>query len=437
VGSLNFAAVEQTAAAFIAPGASVNQLAEGEANTEAGILVHAFSDTDVFGIAGAASINLGAGFGAGLDLADVIKRTEASAGGDLAANRNVEVLARSRDDLDSLSTTLEAAAVASLGGAIGISSLDTTTRASVSRNATVRARGNLLVSADSDSEVDVFTGALQGAVAATGGAAAGVALVDKTTEAFIGEGADVVANAQGPGIDAATGEFMQVPSGVLLDDLVNNLLGRLDLQLLESILAPVVDNPVSDAIEDVVGGDFYNLLVSPADIPPLDLSVLNARSFAPVTEEVRGVAVTATNRDDVETLSVGMALSYGLEFIAAEFSAGAAIASNDTRAYVDDGARVNAGLADGSLTGSASPSEANEVALEQGVRVAAGNHTSAVHLSGTLARGGSGPLVGGLGPSVNLSLSQKRTAAFIGKSADVRSPPRSAASSTPSTIRCG
>ncbi|HET9216574.1 MAG TPA: VCBS repeat-containing protein, partial [Terriglobia bacterium] len=431
VGSLNFSGLEQITEAIIGSDAKVNVLPAGDvgASADSGILVHAFSDTDVFGLAGALSLAVGAGFGAGLDISAIGKETQATAGGELQANRNLEVLSRSREKLQSVAATLELAAAATLGGAIAIYSLAGTTRASIAPGSVVRARGNVLVSADSDTETDIVTGALSASVLATGGAAASVVIVDKTTEAFIGEDSDVVANAQGDGIEAATGEYELLPPQGLLNDLIDELLELESYQFLQTALGLVANNPISDAIEDVVGGDLYGLLISPADLPPLDLTLLNSRRTMPLTQLVHGVAVTATNRDDVETLSVGLGLTFVLPFASASFSTGILVTSNDTRAFVDNGASVNAGLGDGSLVPTGTPALPNQVGLEQDVHLIAASDTSVVHLSGALTKGGSGlpgggaenVEVGGLGPAINLSMSKNRTEAFIGEGAEVRS----------------
>src|SRR5262249_44142870 len=148
---------------------------------------------------------------------------------------------------------------------------------------------------------------------------------------------------------------------------------------------------VSQALLSLLEG-VYHLFVTPVDLPSLDLSLINERRVAPRRAPVRGLAVTANNRDDVETLAVGLASAHVLT---PEFPAGAAVSTNETRAFIGAGAAVNQGA-----TG-ADPS--------QTVLVAAGSDVSAEHIAGVLSDAN----IAGLGASMNVTLSNNRTEAFI------------------------
>ena len=126
-------------------------------------------------------------------------------------------------------------------------------------------------------EVDVITGSASNGVGAAGGGAGSVVVLDKTTEAFVDENATVVALAQGPAIDAPTGEFI-VSSAA--EDAIKSLLGPAGFSLLQSAANFIVNNPISELIVDLLEG-VYHLFITPVDLPILDLSLINERHVRP------------------------------------------------------------------------------------------------------------------------------------------------------------
>src|SRR5262249_15123630 len=78
---------------------------------------------------------------------------------------------------------------------VPVVSLNSRAHAFVDANAVVHAAGSVLIQARDDTDTDVFAGAA-GLGRGTGvGAAAGLVLIDKDTQAFIGQGATVDADA--------------------------------------------------------------------------------------------------------------------------------------------------------------------------------------------------------------------------------------------------
>ncbi|MCI0581666.1 MAG: FG-GAP-like repeat-containing protein, partial [Chloroflexi bacterium] len=415
-GSLNFTALNETTQAFIATGATVNQAGAG---TGPGVRVFASDSTTHLGKAGAASASLALGFGAGVDFAAVVKSTEASVSGTVTAGRDVEIKALSREGFTSLSGALEFAVLASLGGASSAQAFDVNTRAFVGDGGTVTSPGNVLVSADDATEIDVIAGAA-GAASVSAGASVGAVVVEKTTEAFIGEGAVVTARGTGPGIAAHTGEFDVAFAAQA--DAEGEV--KAPLQDLATLL-----NPVGDAIDGVLGAVFdgtdavgnflvdlvnflspLNLppidsegivrgfgeilldLVTSADLPVLDPSLVAQRTVTPRTRTVQGLAVTAVSRDDVESLTVGFGAS---SLAAVGLSGSAAVLASQTSASIDDNAKVNE---DQTGTGAG-----------QSVLVAAGSDSSHMGIAGVAALAG---LVS-VGPAAGLTSVDNTTEAAI------------------------
>jgi hypothetical protein len=119
--------------------------------------------------------------------------------------------------------------------------------------------------------VDIITGALSGSDCHRR-AAASVAIVDKTTEAFIGEGVDVIANAQA-GIDAATG-IRAAPTDGLLNDIIDSL-GR---EVFSSGRCSGARGNNRERRNRRWWSDLYNLISRPTSAS--DLALLNARRTA-------------------------------------------------------------------------------------------------------------------------------------------------------------
>ena len=212
--------------------------------------------------------------------------------------------------------------------------LDVTTRSSIEGGATVAAGGSVEVAAEEKSEIDVIGGNVAGGTAAIGGSA-GVPIIVKTTEAFIGDGATVDAAANKDGIDVRTGTF------------------------------GVAFGAYPDADDDVSPVDIDNDDATDASLTQKRTATAGTRSG------FKGVAVTAVNQDDIGVFAVGGGLATK---VAVQLSATVNVLNADTLAYVGDNARIN--------------KAAGGEGSEQSVLVAAGNDYTFLGVAGGVAIAG-------------------------------------------------
>ena len=292
------------------------------------------------------------------------------------------------------------ASIVGLGGSAEMYVLDVTTRASIDSGAVVNAVGSVLVEADDDLDVDFLVGTAEVAPSfgANAGGSAGLALIDKTTEAYVGEGAHVTAQGLR---DEATGKSGGFTVSYQVDPL--RIPGLVGLELL-NLLGLVFENPVRQALETAfdLDGDLEFLDLTPVDAPPAsDLDYALKPVTSPTPQGIRGLSVTATSRDDVAVLAAG----YGSGIAAAQLSVGGVITSNETRAYLGKDARIN------EANGSAS--------AEQDVRVAAGSDERFAAAAGAAALSNSSLAAGTIGLAANLAVFDDRTEAFVGPNAQV------------------
>jgi hypothetical protein len=256
----------------------------------------------------------------------------------------------------------------------------------------VHANGSIVISADDESEVDKVVGVLAVATYAGVGAAAGVTVVNKTTEAFVGAGAKVRADGNGDSVTVKTGAFdIGLDTGA--DTFDPNNAGDEGIEANSTTSANAnsetlssegeVNVPALDDMDvDQEGGD---------DVEADGLG--GQRTSAPgVKSGFRGLAITATNSDDIESFTISLA--GGVAGIA--ISAGVNVVNTSTNAYIGGDARVNE-----VTTGAHS---------EQSVHVAAGNDFYHLAVAGTLAGG-----VVGVSPAVDVTVLNNNTSAYIGE----------------------
>src|SRR5262249_48049770 len=138
------------------------------------------------------------GVGIGADAGVVTRHVEAyiDQGATAHAGNNVVVMAHSDVSITSVSAS---AAIGTTGAGaltVGVSVLDPTTRAYIGNGAIVSSDGNVLVSAEEDTDLDQVSGNIAGAGTGAAGLAAGVGVLTKTTEAYIAANASVTALAK-------------------------------------------------------------------------------------------------------------------------------------------------------------------------------------------------------------------------------------------------
>jgi hypothetical protein len=329
-GSVTATLFDTKTLAYIDGGAKVN-LNRASASAAQLVRLFAWDDTEVLNLAGALSESLWRGVGASIDRVRLTKTTEAFIGADaeVESNTDVDIKAVSDEDITSFPITVAVGLSQGIAAQIAAMLLEPTTRAYVTARATVRANRNVLIWADNRSEVDLIVGGTALGLELGLGVSGGIIQTDKVTEAFIGDNAQVDADAHGESI---------APTGTFDISHVPNFLDPFELA------APVIANPSA-----------------------LDAVLLLQRVATPIMVPTRGVSVVATARDDFETISTARAgaLMFSLDI------SGAVILPDDrgniTSAHISGGAKVNTD------TPSAHP--------DQIVRVAAGMDEYALHLT--------------------------------------------------------
>ena len=251
---------------------------------------------------------------------------------------------------------------ASISGSSNVHVYDITVKAYIDDWAAVYAGGNVYIAADSKTGVDLIAGN----VAITGegagiGASAIVVTISKDVLAYVGENASVDAEANSSALTVADGNF------------------------------EVVYNPEDDEQTDITAPDIDNADAS-------DESIIRSRVSTPTTTTVKGIAITAINRDDIEMIAVGGAA--GIVGAGIELSGAVAVVDTTTQAYIDNGANIN--------TLVSNPSS------EQSLLVAAGSDHYQMGVAGSLAIGAAG-----IGPGVHVTVLNYETKAFIDDSAIV------------------
>jgi hypothetical protein len=390
------------------PGSVVNTLIDDTttatiddgATVQAGsVLVQAQDMTTISDLAGALAPAAVAGIGGSFDGGHIKKDTRASIENHarVAANQDAMVLALSEEDILSLSANLSFSGAAAIAGAADIFSLPVTTTATIASGAVVTAPGSVIVNADDNTNVNCIAGVASGAGnSAAAGGSAGFVVLNKNTEAAVDSGAQVTALGEAPAqtIENGTFEVSYQSDPALIPGMI--VAGLLD------VIGFVFDNPIRTAIQKDFNfqGDYAFLNLTPVSAPPVDPALTKNRTAPPATQAIQGLAVTATSRDKVKTLAVGLA-SGGI--LVPEFSGAGLITTNHTEAFIGQDAMVNA---------------SRQGAHAQSVLVAAGSDTFFTTLGGGAALSNSSSL-GAAGGAFEVALIGNTTEAGIGTDARV------------------
>ncbi len=305
---------EQTEA-HIDDGATVNASTAG-ANPNQTVNLLAWDVTAISSRSGGTSTSTIGGIGGGADIGVINKQTEAfiansastpATPAHVSAVGNVVLQALNQEAVLSISGTAAAGLAAAIAGAASVYTVNDTTEAYVGAGTTVEAGGNVQIAANDSTAMNLTAGPSSAnlSLGVSIGAAAGVAILNKTTSAFIGSGATVDANANAPAITVDTGTF----------NVTNVAPSGQDGQ----VTAPPVTN---------------NTLISLL----ADVDLTKIRIATPATETMQGVAVTATNEDNIASA----AASFGAALVAPIQVAGAvSTVNNMTSAYIGSSAKVN------------------------------------------------------------------------------------------------
>ena len=204
--------VNQTVHAYIDQDATVDASHTAAPNANS-VTVAATDPTQYLGVAGALAIGGTAGIGAGVDVGVITKDTQAwvAAGATVTANRNVAIGSVSGENITSISAGGSGGGDVAVALNAGVSVLSPTTRAYIgggplaADGATVTTNGSVIVSANEQTTMNVISGNLTFSGSASIGAAAGVPIVNKTTEAYIGQNAHITAKGNAASSTVYTG----------------------------------------------------------------------------------------------------------------------------------------------------------------------------------------------------------------------------------------
>ena len=376
---------------------------------EPDINVFANDTTTIVSVAGSLAAAGSVGVGVGADVAKINKQTTAFIDSNVIANVEGDVLvnANSKEDITSVAAGVSASGSVSVSLDASVHVLDVSTRAFIGDDprdnvasagmGDVHANGSVVVAADDQTEADKVVGVL--AVSGTVGVAAGAAvtITNKTTEAFIGNGAKVTADGNTAGLDVRTGRYVE--SYVASPSTTTGIQSS-------SKPADADGNPAaqSDITVNVTAGDLSAKgEVGLPKVGPTDTdqdgkdnaSAPGLKKQRVVTPEVQsgfhGLSVSATNRDDIEDYSVSLAGGT----VAVAISAGVNVIENTTRAYVGQNAIVNQDTSTGNAA--------------QSVLVAAGSDFAHVAFAGSVAGGEVG-----VAPAASVTVVKNSTEAYLG-----------------------
>ncbi|MCK5712808.1 MAG: hypothetical protein KAI25_08840, partial [Hyphomicrobiaceae bacterium] len=363
--------------------------------------VTANDDTEIISVAGQLSAGT-AGVGIGADVGVLTKTTEAyiESGVNSTIDGNIIVEATSEEDITTVAAGVSAGAVGvTIDASVHV--LNLTTRAFIGDDPTdgapstgagdVHAGGSVKISADDRTEIDKVVGALSAAGGVAGTASGAVTVVNKNTTAFIGAGAKVTGDGNSL-ITANTGGFNltptpEAPKADADQGIESSTYAGEDASALKDsgeVGTPDLTRTDSESVDDGSGGNARSNPGTSSD------ALTNAIAVDLATQSVSGVAVSATNRDDIETFAMGLSASAGASIA---LSAAVNVISNTAEAYIGSGAQVNTDS--GGVAG-------------QTVLVGAGNDFRHIAVSGSLAAG----LVS-IAPAVDVTILDLTTKAHI------------------------
>jgi filamentous hemagglutinin family protein len=350
-------------------GATVNDADNGSASQ--GVLIRASDRTGILAVAGAGALGGKAGIGAGADVGIITKDTQAGITGITASGQtpatvkakgNIIVDADSAEDVNSVAAAIGAGGSAGIAGSASVYDMELTTGATIGDGAKVSADGTVVVSAHDGTEMDMIAG--NGAFGGTAGvgASAAVQVINKTVTAGIGKNAEVTGLGTGDGIQVADGSFAVAFGANSSSE--------------GEVSAPASNDSGSDS--QALSGE---------------------RTATLNTKTVKGVAVTATSQDDIESITASGAIAGSF---AMTLAGNVNAITTTTSASIGTGAKVNENL------GSA--------AADQSVLVAAGNDYYHMGVAGSAS--GAGAV--GFGVGADVTVAELKTTASVGDDAVVK-----------------
>src|SRR5262249_52035737 len=245
------------------------------------------------------------------------------------AKDDVRVVAKASEDVILVGVGLAGGTVG-VGAGLNVLSLNGETKASV--GGVVRAEGDLVVRAEDDTGITIVSGGL--GVGYVGvGAGVGVMVINKDTEAFIANGADITALGRG-----ATGETVRdggIASGDFTTATAHGVI--LDARYTEAILNLSIAGGgefvgASGSVAVTLISSKTQALIGDADVNKVNtIGALSASGD-------QDVFVTATNKVEVKDLALAVAGG----FVGVGGAVDVGTLNNDTSARINDGADVHA-----------------------------------------------------------------------------------------------
>jgi len=314
---------------------------------DSGVFVEAEDHTEMLSVAGSVAVGGGsAGVGAGVNVHTMIKTTEASIGSDSTIGGNPGVVGSMADgnivvDAES-SEVFKTFAVSAAGGStvgVGIGAdvmvLDLTTSALIGARTVAETRGSVKVQAVDETEVDMIVVGV--AVGGTGavGAGAGVAVIGKTIEAAIGEDAEVTGLGHST-VSARTGQYAigSRASGTGVDQSAFTF--ETDRPTASNFEVGLPDTNTETDLAKVSDPETDTDKPDEDEIASPDMSAERTATLDAVN--VRGVVVSASGKDDVESYAIGFA---GGGTVAVGIGASVSKATTVTTATIGDRADIN------------------------------------------------------------------------------------------------
>ncbi|HEY1066031.1 MAG TPA: hypothetical protein VGE52_07970, partial [Pirellulales bacterium] len=306
------------------------------------VLVASGSDTHLVGVAGAVAIGGSLAVTPGVAVNVIDETTNAVIGKqtDVYADRDVTVAAVGRQDVIAVAAGVAGSGTAAVGVSAAVLALESDVNAELGTNATnaadralVQAGGNVVVSAVGETETTQIAGSLGVGLGAAGvGGAAAVTVIEKTTNASIGDYAIVDAKGHGGAVSARKGEMSDsgaMPAPVSVRGVVVQATSKEDV-------FQVAASAAGGKFAGVAGGVTVEVLDSDTTARIGGNTTINAGT----TNEnaAQDVVVVAINEVDVFALAGGVGL--GLGALGGGIDVG--VDRNDTSAVIGPGSTVEA-----------------------------------------------------------------------------------------------
>ncbi|MFZ2267304.1 MAG: leukotoxin LktA family filamentous adhesin [Azonexus sp.] len=360
-GAATVNVISSTTEARIDDGTTINSIAGG---LDPSVRVRAADNTFMVQTAGTVAGAGAAAVSGSNNTAVVNKTTTARIGKSTVKAKNVEISAAAKEDIYNITANLSIGGIAGVGAAVGVNVVDNTTTASIGAGANIDATGDLRVTATQDTGLDLYTIAGAGGLVGVSGALS-VGVVTNTTSAHVDGAADPAqaATLNAGGTTAITAEASEDISSVTASAAGGGV------GVAGAVGVKVVKTETTAYIGD-------------------NTKVNQTRSGA-----AQDVTVSAT--DDVLLSGGGGAASAGL--YAAGASAEVNIVRNTTTAYLGDDTLVKAGR-DVAVSASASKEvQSVAAAAAGGYSAAIGGAVSVVTIGAKLDSDSQGSLRGSSG----------------------------------------